>query len=176
MKAGKPERGKRAKGGRSDDAAYRRELDRRKRESTLQLLFRASRLVDEAALARVAARPGRPALRRSHTSLFPHIALEGTRITDLAAKLGVTKQAVSQLVDDLEAAGVVERVPDPDDARAKRVVFTARGRAGLLDGLEVLAAFEAELAERIGEDRMEALHDALVALLGVVEGGGPEDG
>src|SRR5690348_16870172 len=82
------------------------ELERRKHESTLQLLFKAARLLDEAALARVAEQRGGLRLRRSHTALFPHIDLAGTRITDLAERLGVSKQAVSQLVDDLEELGV----------------------------------------------------------------------
>jgi DNA-binding MarR family transcriptional regulator len=60
----------------------------------------------------------------------------------------VTKQAVSQLVDDLEAMEVLERVVDPDDARARRVRFTSRGRAGLLDGLAVLGARAGRAARR----------------------------
>lgn len=151
-----------------DDAAYRSALEQAKHASTLQLLFRAARLLDEEALRRVAALPGRPRLRRSHTNLFPHIDLEGTRITDLADRVGVSKQAISQLVDDLEASGVVARVADPDDARAKRVVFTARGRAGLLDGLAVLGALEAELATTIGDRTMAALRSSLLAVLDVV--------
>ena len=151
------------------DAAYAADLESTKRRSTLQLLFKAARLLDEEALARVAEKPGRPRLRRSHTSLFPHIDLEGTRITDLADRLGVTKQAVSQLVDDLEELGVVERLPDPDDARARRVRFTARGRTGLLDGLAVLEAVEREYAAKIGERRMLQLRDALLAVVDAAE-------
>jgi DNA-binding MarR family transcriptional regulator len=147
-----------------DDDDYRATLEAAKFASTLQLLFRASRLLDEEALRRVAAKPGRPKLRRSHTSLFPHIDLEGTRVTDLAERLGVTKQAVSQLVDDLEQQGVLERIVDPDDARARRVRFTARGRAGLLDGLAILGELEAECAKAIGASRMRELRRALVAL------------
>src|SRR4051812_48836474 len=101
------------------DTAYRARLDHAKNRSTLQLLFKAARLIDEEALRRVAERPGRPRLRRSHTNLFPHLDLEGTRVTDLAERLGVTKQAVSQLVDDLEAMDILERVVDPDDARGR---------------------------------------------------------
>jgi DNA-binding MarR family transcriptional regulator len=150
------------------DDAFRQRLEAAKRESTLQLLFKAARLLDEAALARVAAKPGRPHLRRSHTALFPHIDLDGTRITDLAERIGVTKQAVSQLVDDLVAAGVVERVEDPEDARARRVVFTERGRAGIFDGLEVLRGLEKELAEKIGKGRMDALARTLREILALV--------
>lgn len=146
------------------DAAYRARLEEAKRASTLQLLFRAARLLDEEALRRVASKPGRPRLRRAHTSLFPHIDLEGTRVTDLAERLGVTKQAVSQLVADLEDLGVLERLVDPDDARARRVRFTARGRAGLLDGLTILKELEAECARAIGAHRMDEMRRALVAL------------
>src|SRR5688572_1477271 len=95
-----------------DGTGFAAELEARKHESTLQLLFKASRLLDESALARVAARTGGPRLRRSHTGLFPHIDLQGTRITDLAERLGVTKQAVSQLVDDLEQLGILARTSD----------------------------------------------------------------
>ena len=103
-------------------------------------------------------------MRRSHSNLLPHIDLEGTRISDLAARVGVTKQAVSQLVDDLQEWGVVERVPDPDDARARRVVFTPNGRDGLFEGLLVLRAMEEELAGGIGERSMKHFRKALLAL------------
>jgi DNA-binding MarR family transcriptional regulator len=149
--------------------SYRSRLEQAKRESTFQLLFRAARLIDEEALRRVGAERGRPKLRRAHTSLLPHIDLEGTRIVDLATRLGVTKQAVSQLVDELEAMGVVERTVDEADARARRVRFTAQGRAGLLHGLSVLKAFEAECATAIGESRMKELHQTLVKLLDHVD-------
>ena len=138
------------------DGRYRQRLEAAKQASTLQLLFKASRLLDEEGVRRVARERGAPELRRSHTALLPHIDLEGTRISDLADRLGVTKQAVSQLVDELEALGVVARHPDPGDARARRVAFTPRGRAGLLEGLATLRTLEAELAEGVGEGTMSA--------------------
>ncbi len=147
---------------------FRKHLEAAKRRNTLQLLFKAARLLDEEALERVAQKPGRPRLRRSHTALFPHIELEGTRITDLAERVGVSKQAISQLVDDLERAGVVERVDDPDDARARRVVFTAQGKAGLFEGLEVLWKLEAELAAKVGREKMKALAKTLESILAVL--------
>jgi DNA-binding MarR family transcriptional regulator len=144
---------------------YRERLEAEKRASTLQLLFKAARLLDEEALKRVAEKPGRTRLRRSHTSLLPHIDLEGTRVTDLAERLGVSKQAASQLVDDLEQLGVLARVADAQDARARRVVFTKLGREGLLEGLSVLRALELELSSRIGAKKMEQLRVALLAIL-----------
>jgi DNA-binding MarR family transcriptional regulator len=147
------------------DEDYRVRLETAKNDSTLQLLFKAARLLDERALERVAKQPGRPRLRRSHTSLLPHIDLDGTRITDLADRLGVSKQAASQLVDELVGWGVLAREPDPDDARARRVVYTPLGRDGLLQGLASLRQMEQELAQAIGKERMAELRRALLAIV-----------
>ena len=149
---------------------YTDRLEAAKRESTLQLLFKAARLADEEALRRISLVPGRPALRRSHTALLPHIDLEGTRVTELAERLGVSKQAVSQLLDDLESCGVVARTVDPADARAKRVVFTALGKKGLLEGLAVLGALEADLTRALGPKVMTGLRDGVLAVIDELSG------
>lgn len=151
------------KTGTDAEAGYREALADAKAKSTAQLLFRCARRVNEVALARVRRRAG-VALRATHTSLFPHVDLAGTRQTELARRLGITRQAVHQLVGELEALGVLERVADPGDARATLVRFTRKGRAGLLDGLALLGELEAEMARALGATRMDALHDALAAL------------
>jgi DNA-binding MarR family transcriptional regulator len=141
-----------------------------KRESVAQLLFKCARLVNEQAIARINQGKGPggvapvPPLRAAHTALFPHLSSEGVRGADLAKKLGVTKQAVSQLVTELEEWGVVEQVADPADGRAKLVRFTPKGEQGLLHGLAVLRTLEQELASKIGKRRMQELHTALLAL------------
>jgi len=136
-----------------------------KRQSVAQLLFKCARLVNERAIARVNERGGAgPALRAAHTTLFPHLNAEGVRGADLAKKLGVTKQAVSQLVTELEEWGVVEQIADPQDGRAKLVRFTKKGEQALLQGLAVLGELETELTDKIGKRRMQELHTALLAL------------
>lgn len=152
-----------------NDADYRQRLEAHKQASTLQLLFKAARLVNEHALEQLRERHPDSPLRAAHVSLFPHIDLDGTRVTDIAARVGITKQAVVQLVNDLEALGMVERVPEPSDGRAKLVRFTEAGRQGLLDGLVLLRDVQAELTRQVGEERMQALHDGLVAVLEVME-------
>jgi DNA-binding MarR family transcriptional regulator len=146
----------------SAGAHYAATLEERKRSSVAQLLFKVARLVNERALAGLPTDGPRP--RPAHVALFPHIALDGTRVSDLSQRLGISKQAVSQLVDDLEAWGIVIRAPDPDDARARRVTWTERGRQGLLDGLTHLGKLEVELEGVIGRERMAALHADLARL------------
>jgi DNA-binding MarR family transcriptional regulator len=136
--------------------------------STFELLFRAARLVNERAIARIQ-RAGASNLRLAHTALFPHITDAGVRQTELADKLGVTKQAIGPLVDDLEREGVVERIADPADARAKLVRWTAKGRRALREGIGVLAQLEAELAEDVGARKLAALADTLEDLIAAVE-------
>lgn len=144
------------------------ELERAKRASVPQLLMRCARLVNERGIARARERFGVP-LRASHTTLFPHIDLEGTRLTELARRVGTSKQAVGQLVSELEDMGVLVREPDPEDGRAKRVCFTHTGRMSLLDGLAVLGEIERELEQQLGARRLRALHTGLLALLDVLQ-------
>lgn len=150
--------------------ALRDKLESEKAERTVQLLFKAARLLNERAIARVRARSGRP-VRVAHTSLLPHVDLEGTRLTELARRLGVSKQAAGQLVDELEAMGMLERATDPRDARAKLVRFSRRGRAALFEGLSVLGEIEEEIRGLVGEAKMRALHDALAAIVASEEHG-----
>ena len=144
-------------------------LEKEKQASVGQLLFKSARLLNERALARVNRETGQPALRPAHTNLFPHIDFEGTRLSDVAKRIGITKQAVGQLVADLEQMGVVELLADPDDGRAKLVRFTSKGLAAIRHGLDVLRGIEAQLAERIGDRHYRALHHALSALVPALE-------
>lgn len=143
------------------------QLERAKRASWAQLLFKSARLMNDYAIAQLREKTGAP-IRAAHTTLFPHIDLEGTRITTLAERLGVTKQAVSQLVKELEEMGMVERISDPDDGRAKLVRF-ARGNESLLEGVFALIAIESEIAAELGGERAATLHELLGELLGLLE-------
>lgn len=131
-------------------------------------LLRAARLWNEEAIARIRA-GGFPSARLSHTQVMPHLDLEGTRLTELARRMDVTKQAAQELINELEQLGVVERVPDPSDGRAKLIRFSERGRRGLLQGLDVLAAIEGELRSELGDRTLGELSAALAKALGVLE-------
>jgi DNA-binding MarR family transcriptional regulator len=147
------------------------DLEADKRANVLQVLLKCARLVDERAIERVNAEAGRRLLRRSVTNLLPHISFDGTRIGDLARRVGVTKQAVSKVIAELEQEGVVELIPDPNDGRGKLVRFTARGAQAIRHGLGVLAQLERELARVVGEARMRTVHEALLAMVTELERG-----
>jgi DNA-binding MarR family transcriptional regulator len=89
---------------------------------------------------------------------------EGARITTLARAARITKQSMSALVDHLETHGYVERVADPDDARATRVRLTARGRAFARAARAFGRELELELAGHIGARRLEELRATLELL------------
>jgi DNA-binding MarR family transcriptional regulator len=138
-------------------------LAARKQASVGQLLFVAARLFNERAMARVQARV--PAARLAHTTLLPHIDLDGTRATEIARRAGVSKQAVGQLVDDMVGLGMLARVPDPADGRAQLVRFTDAGIAQLLAGLDVLDTLEVDLGAEVGAMTLQRLRRDLTALI-----------
>ena len=66
-------------------------------------------------------------LDAAHLNVFQYPGPEGARPSELAARLRISKQALNYLLGELERLGYVERRPDPDDLRSKRVALTARG-------------------------------------------------
>ncbi|MDD9939430.1 MAG: MarR family transcriptional regulator [Myxococcales bacterium] len=149
------------------DEAFQREFAAAKERSVSHALLKAGRLVDELGVARARARLGAP-LRRAHTRLFPYVDLEGTRLSELARRVGISKQAVGVLVDELVEMGALERRPDPEDGRARRVHF-ATGPRSVLDGLSVLAGIEADLERALGAPGMRQLQRQLTRALATLE-------
>ncbi len=92
------------------------------------------------------------------------IGPHGTRLTDLAAQALVTKQTASHLVDQLERAGYVRRVPDPTDARARLVQMAERGREVVALARRVEAEVEAEWTAYLGEEAAAQLRAGLERL------------
>lgn len=144
------------------------DVEAAKQDNLGQLLLKAARLYDAAARERANV-PGRGRPKPSHLRLFPHIPWEGIRLTALAECVGATKQNVKHAVDELVQLGVLTRVDDPDDGRAKRVVFTALGRRAMLRGLGVLGAMEDDLEDAIGKRRLRDLKRTLGDVVGFFE-------
>lgn len=101
------------------------------------------------ALSNLAARSQ---ISAAHIHITRHLARDGARLTALAASAGMTKQAMGTLVDQCEAWGLVTRGPDPLDARARRVQFTADGFAWLEAFRKAVAQAEDEFRASVGDD------------------------
>ncbi len=101
-------------------------------------------------------------LRPSHGNVMEQLELEdGLRLSELAARAGITAQSMGELVDDLEVKGYLERRPDPRDRRAKRIYLTARGRKNTRVAKRATADVENYLAELLGERRYHLLRRTL---------------
>ena len=119
----------------------------------LASLFAGWAMADE--LSRRLAAEGMDDVRFADGVVFQHL-VEGPRtIGSLAERLEVSQQAASKAVADLERRGYVARTADPDDARARLVALTGRGRGAIEAGRRHRAAIEAELAQRLGDRRVE---------------------
>jgi DNA-binding MarR family transcriptional regulator len=112
--------------------------------------------VKHAAVAKVlerAAGAGHPDIREGYGCVFGFIDLEqGSRLTELAERSGLTKQAVGEAVTDLERLGYLTREPDPLDRRAKIIKLTEHGLDAYRTARRLFAEIEQEWAEQLGED------------------------
>ena len=129
-----------------------------------RLLLRAQRDFSDTAASKLQSR-GHSNLGSAAIGLIPYIDLEGTRATLLAERANISKQAVGQLIAELEASGYVTRQPDPQDSRAAIIVFSDLGWRLLRDSYNLKLEIEAEYTTILGERRMKALREALKILL-----------
>ncbi|UJW80238.1 MarR family winged helix-turn-helix transcriptional regulator [Hydrogenophaga sp. SL48] len=88
----------------------------------------------------------------AHVHITRHLGLHGSRLTELAQSAGISKQAMGDLVTQCEAWDLVRREPDPLDARARRIVFTATGLLWLEAFRLAVARAENEFRAQVGED------------------------
>ena len=113
----------------------------------LQLM--ASNVEVPLALSNLAARQQ---VSAAHIHITRHLGLNGSRLTDLAFTAGMSKQAMGDLVDQCAAWGLVTRGPDPLDARARLVQFTATGLVWLQAFADAVVQAEHEFSAEVGTD------------------------
>ena len=147
----------------SDSSRLPKTSARKAPENLAILLREPFRAMSDELVRRLAER-GHPEVRFAHGSVFQYLDDEGTRIGALAERTGVSKQAMAQLVADLERHGYVRRVPDPADGRARLVRVTTRGRAVYAIARELIAEIDARLDERMGSAKVRRLRALLEEL------------
>ena len=99
-----------------------------------------------------------------HLTVLQYPGPEGMRPSDLAARLQISKQALNYMLGELERMGYLERRPDPDDLRARRIALTPRGHEIIPVIREAVRATEREWAAALGDDRVEELRSLLVEI------------
>lgn len=113
--------------------------------------------------AELAAR-GYPWHQGAAGEVLAHLGPSGISQALLTERMGLSKQAVQQLIDQLEAQGVVDRIPDPDDGRAKRIVLTELGLRDFAERNKVKRLIENQYRDRLGPEAFAALEAALARL------------
>ncbi|WP_128375564.1 MarR family winged helix-turn-helix transcriptional regulator [Streptomyces cavernae] len=103
-------------------------------------------------------------LRPAHGFAFARLAPDGATVSELAGHLGVTKQAASQLVEELVRKGYVERRPHPVDARARLVVMTELGWACTRAAEEAAADAVRPWVRQLGGRQARALYEQLLVI------------
>jgi DNA-binding MarR family transcriptional regulator len=100
----------------------------------------------------------------AYLSVFQYPGPQGARPSELAARLRISKQALNYLLGELERLGYLERGPDPDDLRSKRITLTPRGTSAIGVIREAVGEMETTWARQLSPERFDQLHDLLVEL------------
>lgn len=104
---------------------------------------------------------GHDELSIAHINLTRNLDEEGTRLTELARRASMTKQSMSELVDQVERTGLIEKRRDPTDGRAKLVCFTEKGLLWLEAFHQSLTIAEAEMREELGSAMVDLMVEVL---------------
>ena len=105
----------------------------------------------------------------AHLIVFQYPGPQGARPSELAARLRISKQALNYLLGQLERLDYLERRPDPDDLRSKRIALTRRGEAAVGVIRQAVAEVEVAWGEQLGEKRFADLRALLLDLNRLME-------
>jgi DNA-binding MarR family transcriptional regulator len=106
---------------------------------------------------------GHAETRIAHVGLTRNLDVEGTRLTELARRASMSKQAMGELVDQCTELGLVERTADPSDRRARIVRFTPAGQVWLDSFRDAVDVAEREMRAELGKTTMDAILKGLAA-------------
>ncbi|MGW2818808.1 MarR family winged helix-turn-helix transcriptional regulator [Streptomyces sp. NPDC001415] len=135
------------------------------RRSFPQLFADARRWFEEGLLAAMEAAGATP-VSPTQAQLFAVLDDHGTTVSELARRMGVTRQTAHQAVHGLVDAGLLAQVPDPGSARRRLIRRTPDGERAHRQATAILQQLEDRLAERIGREGVDALRAALEASWG----------
>ena len=134
--------------------------DRPDRKPLIALVHNADRAF-QSHMVREAHTRGRPDIKPAHNHVFGILGWEGDRSANLAARAGITRQAMGEVIRDLVEIGILEMVPDPADRRAKIVRYTDEGRLFAAGGFHHLNDLEDRFGAEFGTEGYELVRTAL---------------
>ena len=129
-------------------------------DTLLRLLFWAEQAVAQQLLAGLKER-GYDDVSMAELRLMQQLCLSGARITELAERMKLSKQAIGQLIDSLEKKGLVVRSPDPEDRRAKTISYTTQGYQFIADVIDATLVVEQTISQLTGSENYQRLKSSL---------------
>lgn len=112
---------------------------------------------------------GFPEARQAHNAVFATLSVEGSRASDMAARAGITKQSMGEVVRELAGIGLLEMRPDPSDRRAKLVTYTKAGLEAARKGRGHLADLERRFIEEFGAEEYSVARRVLARVTEMLE-------
>lgn len=134
----------------------------------IALVYRLNRALQDD-MVRQAHRRGYTELSTAHNSVFATLGVEPARATDLAARAGITRQSMGELVRGMCDLGYLEMRPDPTDRRAKLVAWTDKGLVNAREGFEHIRDRERQFAEEFGAGDYDAVRKQLARITELIE-------
>lgn len=134
-------------------------------DRTLGFLLREVYDLLQSRVYEAVAAAGHPALRAMHSPVLRHLPPEGGRVAELARATGLAKQSATYVVEHLVQLGYLHSGPDPEDGRARRITYTARGHKLLAALSSASREAEMRLASAVGAERLRSLYETLEAAL-----------
>ena len=146
----------------------RPELPRLDRKPLIALVDRVNRAL-QTEMVRRAHVEGHVEVKMAHNSVFATLSRQGSRAADMAARAGITRQSMGEVVRDMVGLGILEMRTDPDDGRAKVVTYSEHGLNVAGDGYRYLAKLERRFEEEFGEEEYAVARDVLERLVGLLD-------
>ncbi len=138
-------------------------VDDRRRSDTGALLGFCARAFNDRTVQKIQV-AGHATVRVSHLALMRNMDENGTRITELARRAGMTKQAMGQLVREFQELGYLVLRPDPTDRRAKLATYTVLGQSLAEAAERSTEEVQAEFKKALGKGGMKELRKLLARL------------
>lgn len=144
------------------------DLPRLGQKPLIALVDRANRAL-QADMVRTAHLHGHPEVKPAHNSVFATLSEEGSRASDMAARAGITRQSMGEIIREMVDLGILEMRPDPDDRRAKLVTYTDHGRRVAADGYRHLIELERRFEEEFGTVEYATTREILARIAPLLE-------